>query len=369
MRLAMILAVLTFTARCTWAAAPVTTLSLGQTAPDFCLPGVDGRDHCLDDFADSRVLVLVFTCNHCPTAQAYETRLQELVKEYRDQGVAIVAISPNDALAVRLDELGYTDVGDSLDDMKLRAKEQGFSFPYLYDGENQKVSRAYGPMATPHVFVFDAERKLRYSGRIDDSAKPDRVTSHDTKNALDAILAGRPVPVRTTRTFGCSVKWSDKRTSARASLKRWNEEKATLNVIGENGIQELAANHSKKLRLINVWATWCGPCRAEFPELITMHRMYRKRDFELITISADLAEQQPAVLAFLNEQHASCTNYRFEGKTEYSLADALDAEWKGPLPYTMLVAPGGKVLYRQQDEVEPLELRRAIVNYLGRVYP
>jgi peroxiredoxin len=369
LRLGTSLVLLMAAAHVVFAAPPkAATLTIGQPAPDFCLPGVDGQEHSLGDFSAARVLVIVFTCNHCPTAQAYEGRLRELVNDYRGRGVAVVAISPNDALAVRLDELGYTDVGDSLEDMKRRAEEQDFNFPYLYDGENQKVSLAYGPIATPHVFVFDAQRKLRYTGRIDDSAKPARVTSRDTRNAIDALLAGREVAVKTTRTFGCSVKWSDKRASARESLERWNQETAELTPIDQAGVRKLVKNDTDKLRLINVWATWCGPCRAEFPELVKMHRMYRKRDFELVTISADVTEQHQAALKFLNEQHASCTNFRFEGGTEYALAEALDAEWRGPLPYTLLVAPGGKVLYRQQDKIEPLSLRRAIVNDLGRVY-
>ncbi len=353
---------------CPWADSPAYALEIGQSAPDFRLPGVDGKQYCLDDFGDQTLLVVVFTCNHCPSAQAYETRIQKLVTDYRDRGVALVAISPNDALAVRLDELGYTDVGDSLEDMKIRSKDQGFTFPYLYDGQTQAASRAYGPVATPHVFIFDKARKLQYSGRIDDSAKPEQVTSHDTRAALDALLVGRPVPVPTTKTFGCSVKWSDKRESARKSLERWNQEQATLEVIDKKGVEELVANDSKKLRLINVWATWCGPCQDEFPELITMHRMYRKRDFELVTITADAPDRKDRALKFLNEQHASCKNFIFQGKNEYELAEALDARWQGALPYTMLVAPGGKVLYRKQDAINPLEVRKAIVDYLGRVY-
>jgi peroxiredoxin len=343
-------------------------LGIGEAAPDFCLPGVDGKSYRLKDFDDAKVLVIVFTCNHCPTAQAYEERLQKLAADYGDRGVALVAVSPNDPLAVRLDELGYTDVGDSFEDMKLRAKEQGFEFPYLYDGEKQEVSRAYGPVATPHVFVFDQDRRLRYTGRIDDSAKPEQVSSHDTRVAIDALLSGRPVPVEKTRTFGCSIKWSDKRESARTSLERWNQETAELEVLDKKEAEELVRNESDRLRVINVWATWCGPCREEFPELITMHRMYRKRPFELITISMDTREEKKKALEFLNEQHASCRNFIFEGKNEYELIEALDERWQGALPYTLVVAPGGKVLYRKQDAIEPLAARRAIVDYLGRVY-
>jgi peroxiredoxin len=368
LRWAILPAVLTFPPAAARAAEILKTLEIGQAAPDFRLPGVDGKTHKLGDFADAKLLVVVFTCDHCPTAQAYEDRIQKLAAAYRPKGVALVAISPNDPEALRLDELGYTDVGDSLDDMKIRAKDRGFKFPYLYDGQTQKVARAYGPVATPHVFIFDQARKLRYCGRIDDSAKPERVTSHDTRAAIDALLAGRPVPVEKTRTFGCSIKWSEKRKSARESLQRWNQEKATLETIDKDGVKRLVANDSKKLRLVNVWATWCGPCLEEFPELVTMHRMYRKRPFELVTISADPPERKEQALSFLNEQHASCTNYLFDGKNEYELAEALDPKWQGPVPYTLLVAPGGRIIYRRRDSIDPLEVRKAIVDYLGRVY-
>ncbi len=107
------------------------TLPIDAAAPDFKLPGVDGREYSLRDFAADRLLVVLFTCNHCPTAQAYEDRIIKLHADYKDKGVALVAISPNDPKAVRLDELGYTDLGDSFEDMKVRAKQRKFAFPYL----------------------------------------------------------------------------------------------------------------------------------------------------------------------------------------------------------------------------------------------
>ena len=129
------------------------SLAIGDVAPDFKLPGVDDKEYTLKSFANARLLLVVFTCNHCPTAQAYEERIAQLHADYKDKGVALVAISPNDPQAVRLDELGYTDLGDSLEDMKLRTKQRKFSFPYLYDGETQKASLAYGVLATPQVFL------------------------------------------------------------------------------------------------------------------------------------------------------------------------------------------------------------------------
>ena len=353
----------------TFAANPTGfhTLEIGDAAPDFKLPGVDGKDYTLASFADAKVLLVVFTCNHCPTAQAYEQRIIDLDADYKAKGVQVVAISPNDPQAVRLDELGYTDVGDSLEDMKLRAKDRGFAFPYLYDGETQATSLAYGVLATPHVFVFDQGRKLRYAGRIDNSDIKE-VTSPDVRNALDALLAGSSVPVEKTRVFGCSTKWQDKRTDAAASLAKWDQEPVALEPIDEAGVAKLAKNDTDKLVVVNLWATWCGPCVAELPELVTMNRMYRRRNFQLVTISLDEPEEKAAALSVLKEKHASATNYISAIADRDKFAELLDKEWPGPIPYTLVIAPGGKVIYRKSGGIEPLELRRAVVDSLGRTY-
>jgi thiol-disulfide isomerase/thioredoxin len=292
----------------------------------------------------------------------------KLDADYKDKGVALVAISPNDPKAVRLDELGYTDLTDSLDDMKVRAKERGYQFPYLYDGDTQATSHAFGVVATPHVFIFDADRKLRYQGRIDDSDVK-TVTSHDAANAIDALLAGKPVPVEKTHVFGCSTKWASKEADAAKTLAKEDAEPVAINSIDVAGVTELAKGDAKKLRLVNVWATWCGPCVAELPDLVTINRMYRgRRPFEMVTISMDEPEKKDRALELLTKLHVSCTNYIYTGGDKDKLVDALDKEWQGPVPHTMLIAPGGKVLYRTTGEIDALELKKAIVAYLGRTY-
>ena len=361
-----ILATLLFGAAHARAADP-KPLAIGASAPDFDLPGVDGRNHKLADFADAKLLCVIFTCNHCPTAQAYEERIKKLHEDYQDKGVAIVAISPNDPHALRLDELGYTDLSDSLEEMKIRAKDHGFEFPYLYDGDTQQVSRAYGALATPHVFLFDGERKLRYVGRIDDSEVKE-VKSHDLRNAIDALLAGRAVPKEQTRIFGCSTKWSDKRDDAKQWLEKADAEPVALETIDNAGVKALAANDSDKLRLINVWATWCAPCIAEMPHLVEMNRMYRRRPFEMITITMDDMERREAALEVLKEQHVSSRNYIYSGEDKDKLVESLDPQWEGPPPYTMLVAPGGKVIYRKMGTIDPLEVKKLIVDHIGRTY-
>jgi thiol-disulfide isomerase/thioredoxin len=328
---------------------------------------VDDKTYSLKDFADAKVLVVVFTCNHCPTAQAYEGRVAKLYDDYRDKGVALVAISPNDDKALRLDELGYTDLGDSFADMKLRAKDANYQYPYLYDGETQATAKAYGVLATPHVYIFDAQRRLRYVGRFDDS-EVKTVKSHDARNAVEALLAGTPVPVEKTRVFGCSTKWTDKRESAAQSLAKAEAEPVTLESIDDAAVAKLAKNDGKSLLVVNLWATWCGPCVAELPELVTMNRMYRKRNFQLVTISMDEPEKKDEALDVLKKNHVAATNYLLHTKDRDHFAEALDKEWPGPLPYTLLIEPGGKVVYRKTGAIDPLELRRAIVKNLGRTY-
>src|SRR5664279_704168 len=117
------------------------TLPIGSPAPAFSLPGTDGKTYSLSSFSKADVLVIVFTCNHCPTAQAYEDRVIQLTKDYGGKGVSVVAIMPNDPNAVRLDELGYTDMGDTFEEMKLRAKQKKYNFPYLFDGKTQSVAK------------------------------------------------------------------------------------------------------------------------------------------------------------------------------------------------------------------------------------
>ena len=346
----------------------VETLEIGRQAPGFNLPGVDGRNYQLADFTEAKILVVVFTCNHCPTAQAYEDRIKKLTSDYKNKSVAVVAISPNDPEAVRLDELGYSDMGDTFEEMKIRTKDKGYNFPYLYDGKTQAVTVAYGAVATPHLFIFDNQRKLRYVGRFDDSEKPKQVKSNDAINAIEAILAGKKVPVEKTKVFGCSIKWANKRESAKTALVSWAREEVSLTTINAKDVGELVKNDTSKLRLINLWATWSEPSVKQIEQFVIMNRMYRRRDFELITISADSPAKKEQVLSALKKQQASCKNHLFARGDIYQLMKALDKDLLGGVPCTLLIEPGGKVIYRRLGLIEPLDLKKTIVEYVGRYY-
>src|ERR1700679_2776872 len=186
------------------------TLALVSPAPDFALPGVDGQIHKLSDYASSPILVVVFTCEHCPIAQMYERRIQQLATDYKSKGVAVVAIEPNDPKTIRIDELDSSDTSDTLAETKIRVQYKHLTYPYLYDGETQEVTRAYGPQATPHIFIFDKERHLQYEGRIDNSYRTELVKTNDARDAIDALLSHKAVAVGHTGVFGCSTKWKEK---------------------------------------------------------------------------------------------------------------------------------------------------------------
>jgi thiol-disulfide isomerase/thioredoxin len=347
------------------------TLQPGSKAPDFSLRGIDDKSYSLKDFEDAKVLVIIFSCNHCPTAQAYEDRIISISNDYRQKGVNLVMISPNSTKALNYSELGYSDLGDSFEEMKIRAVNKKFPFPYLYDGDKQETALAYGPVATPHCFVFDSSRILKYVGRVDGSEKPGTGRGEDLRRAIDAILAGEPVSEPITKVFGCSIKWSWKSEYTEKLYKQWAELPVTIEEIDFTGIKDLIKNStSGKLRLINFWATWCGPCITEFPDLVIIDRMYRGRPFEFITISADKQARKGEALNFLRKQEASNKNYIFNDDDVYKLIEAVGNDWQGALPYTLLVEPGGKIVYKKQDMIDPPEMKKLIVDskLIGRYY-
>jgi peroxiredoxin len=327
------------------------TLEPGAVAPDFTLPGVDGKRYSLKDFAGSKWLLIMFTCNHCPTAIAYEERIKKLVDDYKEKGVTLVAINPNSPAGLRLDELGYTDLGDTLEEMKLRARDRRFNFVYLHDGDTQEVSKKYGPQATPHAFLFDQDRRLRYVGRIDDQEHEAQVKVQDLRNALDALLAGKEPPVAKTKPDGCSTKWAEKSDSVKRYMDRLAAEPVSLESGESDPAPALLKNEGGKFRLIYIWSLANESSTRQFAELVTMNRMYRNRKFEFVAVCTDPPGKREEALAFLKKEQASNRNVMSQGA--------------GAPPLTLVVAPGGETAFRKEGLIDPLEVRRAIVRALG----
>ena len=348
----------------------IVTLKIDEEAPDFNLPDISGKFFTLNDFNKADILVIIFTCNHCPTAQAYEDRIIRFTNDYKDKNVQVVAIMPTSVYGLLLEECSYSDLDDTYESMKIRAKDKGFNFPYLYDGDDQKVSIKYGPSATPHAFVFNRERKLKYVGRIDASEKPGTANAEDLRAAVDAILNDQDVENPVNKAFGCSIKWSWKTDWTEKVNNEWDSREIVLNKIDVEGLKKLKKNTTDKLLLMNIWATWCAPCVIEYPELVKLQRIYGNRAFKFVSVSADNPDEYDKVLNFLRTKHSAIDNYIFDKQDKYALIEEVDSNWNGALPYTQLVEPGGKIIFSNQGIVDLLELKRIIVEnpMLGRYY-
>ena len=356
-------------------------LAIGDSAPDFRLVGIDDKFMELGDFKGAKVLAVAFTSNHCPTSNAAFPRLIRLHHEMKGRGFDVVAINPNHPDGLRPDELGYSKYGDSFEEMKGHARDQKFPFPYLYDGDTQTTAMAYGCLATPHIFLFDENRKLRYKGRIDDSRFPgdDQVTSPDLRNAVAALLDGKPVPVEVTRPIGCSTKWRTKKAQVLKDDEKWASLPVAIETIDAAGVAKLRANDTHKYRLINVWSTTCAPCVEEFPGLVKVARRMGLRPFEMITISTDAPADKAKAEAFLKRFHAGLPDHlkaglEKEGRTTNSylfgdasldpLVEALDPEWDGPLPHTVFIKPGGEIAFRHTGMISERELLEKVLEVM-----
>lgn len=336
-------------------------LAIGAPAPDFSLPGIDGKNHTLGEYANAKILAVVFESNHCPVSIAYEDRIRQIREDYKNEGVALIAINANNASAVRLNELGYTDMTDDMKDMKTRAALRHIDWPYLYDGETQTTAAKFGAVATPHMFIFDADRKLRYQGRIDDSTRVADVKSNDARKALDALVAGKPVPVTVTPTFGCSTKWLSKAGDVQAEWKKIQAEPVTLDMAGADDLKKLRANSTGKTIVVDFWSTKCKDCSDEFDDFETTYRMYRLRKFDLITVSTDNPSAKSQVMDFLKQQHASGTNLQFDSADTRALQAAVGAKWKLGEPFMMVIGPDGNVVFQKAGKVDILQVRRHVL--------
>jgi peroxiredoxin len=355
-------------------------LAIGAKAPGFSLPGTDGKVYSLEDFKAAKLLCVIFTCNHCPDSVAAAARTQQIHLDYQGKGVALVAVNGNNPGSLTPDELGYSPFGDSPEEMGPFAKDFGWTFPYLYDGGKQEFATACGAQSTPHVFLFDAERQLRYTGRMDDGGRSAGLIEKSyLRDALDALLAGNAVKEPVTRSFGCSTKWLFKKNNVAADQAAWEKKPVTVEDLDEEIAKKLRSNHSKNVRLINFWSTTCGPCVKEFPDLIDTGRRFQNRPMDFISISLDPVGQRPAVAKFLEAHHAALpaptalslkeegrtsNNYHWTGGNPDKVAQAIDPEWSGALPHTLIIAPGGAILWRHTGELDPVEVRRQILKGL-----
>lgn len=337
------------------------SLPIGGQLPSFQLTGVDGKVHKSEDWKTSSILVVAFLCNHCTESQLYEARLNKLAIDYKTQGVSVVAIQSSNPKAFTEEDLAWSDVGESLADMKERATFRNFQFPYLYDGDTGATAIAFGASVAPSVYVFDKRRKLRYAGRIDSDSANRPSTKHDAAAAIQALLADKPIAVATTTATGCRLRLGPETT---ASGKE-DPGDVKVSLATKDVLSALRHNPTGKLLLVNFYATWCGPCITEFPDLMATNRMYRTRNFAFTTVSSNVPEEKAQVLKFLQKMHATTTNLLYGSDDIYAMQEAFDPNVGSAVPVTVLLSSTGKLLFDQQGEIDLMEIRRAILANLA----
>jgi peroxiredoxin len=342
-------------------------MPIGTAAPGFSLKGTDDKVHTLAEFSNAKVLVVMFESIHCPVSENYEGRIQQLYDAYHNEGVAFVAINPNNPAAVRLDELGYTDLTDSPEDMKIRVRERNIPWPYLYDGATQETVQKFGAVATPHVFIFDADRRLRYEGRIDDNQNQAVVKAHDARDAIEALLAGKPVAVPHTPAFGCSTKWLSKAADVQREWTKIVAEPVSITKASTVDLNSLRANAGDNVTVIHFWSLKDNSLDQDFTQLETTYRMYRGRSFKFVTVNADAAADADKVTEFLKSQHASSTNLEIAPEDLEAVQTAFESSWKQNEEFTAVIAPGGKLVYSHEGPVNVLDLRHSVLAHLTDV--
>jgi hypothetical protein len=278
--------------------------------------------------------------------------------------VGFVVINPNSEEALGpTGGGGYSDMSDSLEGIMVRVKYRHITYPYLYDGDTQSVTRAYGPHATPHIFVFDKERKLQYEGRIDDSPREPLIKSFDARNALDAVLAGKPVPVTHTASFGCSTKWINREQEAAVRAKILAEP-VTLNMATADDLKALRANQTDKTVVVYFWATWMQSSVDALPKMIETFHWFRGRKVDVVTVATNSPEDKVAVTKALQDAHAGTKNLLLASDHMEEMLRTFDSTWVTGVPFTVIIAPGGQVIYHEVGEIAPeiLAERRALLS-------
>jgi peroxiredoxin len=307
--------------------------AIGQPAPDFTLTDLSGKTHVLKDYR-GRTVVVSFISARCPISNAYKDRIRAIADEYSKRDVAFLGINSN--------------ADESLEEMRAYAAKNNLDFTILKDNGNV-VADAYAAERTPKVYVIDGEGVLRYQGRIDNSQNPSLVKRNDLREALNEMLAGKPISVAETKALGCLIKRvqdakaAQAKTSAKAAAAQNEPKVGTLKPVDFDKFKDSARG---KVLVLNFWATWCGPCVAEFPELVALDAKYRDKGVMLVGITADdPGDVQPKVIPFIKKQKVKFDIVLQDTDDPQEMFDKINKDWPGVLPATFVYDKQGNLAY------------------------
>lgn len=321
---------------------------VGQPAPDFTLKDTAGRQHALKDYR-GRLIVIGFIAVRCPVSNAYNTRIRELADEYRPRGVVFLGVNSN--------------ANEPVAEIKAHAAEHGFGFTILKDDDNRVADR-YGAARTPEMYLVDEQGVLRYHGRVDNSIEPRQVKTRDLSAALDEVLAGKPVTTPETKAFGCIiVRAKQPNAAANATLagRAKADDEPQVKLLKPAEFKTLTQASAGKVLVVNFWATWCGPCVAEFPEFVALDKQYRDKGVRFIAISADEKDDiKGKVIPFLKEQKATFEAFLQDVEDPQEMIDVVTKDWQGALPATFIYDKTGRLSYAHYGVIDRAELVKEI---------
>jgi peroxiredoxin len=309
------------------------TTAVGTPAPDFTLADLSGKSHALRDYR-GKTVVISFISARCPISNAYKDRIRAISQDYSKRDVAFIGVNSN--------------ADESPEEMRAYAAKNNLDFTILKDKGNV-VADAYAAERTPKVYVIDGEGVMRYQGRIDNSQNPSLVKRNDLREALNEMLAGKPISVADTKALGCLIKrvHDAKAAPAKISAKAapaQNEPKiGTLKPVDFNKFKDSAKG---KVLVLNFWATWCGPCVAEFPELVALDAKYRDKGVKLVGITADdPGDVKPKVIPFIKKQKVKFDIVLQDTDDPQEMMDKINKDWPGILPATFVYDKQGNLAY------------------------
>lgn len=333
--------------------------------PDFKLPGVDGRYYTQKDFESYRLTAVVFLSNHCRVSQLFQTQIIEINKRVRNEGIAIFAVSPNYAPAILPDELAYSDLGDSYEEMKKRALRLNYNFPYLYDGENQAFTKLVGATITPSVYIYNKQKKLIYVGRIGNHDTVENINTSDLFNILKDSEPNSNENIKRKKVFGTSIKTKDDNFLAEQVRKRYADEKIRL-VSADSRKLKFYANHlTQKPKLFYVWQMSDENSRENLIKLSSLYKIFRKRGFKLITVAIGEENQREKIVQILNQAQLSTTNFISQGHEIGPLSALLPNTIEKTTPFYRLISSGGTPLLGGHGDVIYDELRMEVLRALN----